>query len=153
MFKSIVGGKIFMSYTIKEVSEMTKIPASTLRFYDKNGLLPFLCKNESGHRNFTELDLKSLQIIQCLKKTGMSIKEIKKYSDLIQKGDSTLKIRYEMFIEKKFAIEKEIAELKKSLEILAYKEEYYKTALELGTEKDLMCQSKLPYFEEFLNKK
>lgn len=54
-----------MKYTIKKVSEMTKIPTTTLRFYDKVGLLPFLQRKKSGYRSFSELDLASLQIVEC----------------------------------------------------------------------------------------
>ena len=130
---------------------MTKIPASKLRFYDQKGLLPFLEKNSSGHRNFTELDLASLQIVECLKKTGLSIDEIKKFSEWTFEGDSTLQNRLELFLNQKISVENQIDELKKSLEIIEHKINYYKKALEFGTEKNLRGKDNLPYAEEFLN--
>ena len=142
-----------MEYTIKEVSKMTKIPATTLRFYDKNNLLPFLQRKSSGHRNFTELDLASLQIVECLKKTGLSIEEIKKFSEWTLEGDSTLQKRLELFLNQKNSVQNKIDELKKSLEIIEHKINYYKKALELGTEKNLRGKDNLPYVEEFLQKK
>ena len=66
-----------MTYTIKEASDITGIPATTLRYYDKEGILPFLERKESGHRMFSEQDLSMLRIIECLKCTGMSIKDIR----------------------------------------------------------------------------
>lgn len=64
-------------YTIGEVSKMFDIPISTLRYYDKEGLLLGLEKNDSGIRKFTKQSLESLRVIECLKKTGMQIKDIK----------------------------------------------------------------------------
>ena len=83
-----------MTYTIKEASDITGIPATTLRYYDKEGILPFLERKESGHRMFSEQDLSMLRIIECLKCTGMSIKDIRQYAVWAQMGDSTLEQRY-----------------------------------------------------------
>ena len=65
-----------MSYTIQEVSRMTGIPTTTLRYYDKEGLLPFLERKPSGYRVFHDIDIASLQIVECLKRTGMPIADI-----------------------------------------------------------------------------
>lgn len=140
-----------MEYTIKQVSEMTKIPVTTLRFYDKAGLLPFLKRKESGYRNFTELDLASLQIVECLKKTGLSVEEIRKFSEWTIEGDSTLEKRLELFLNQKISVENQIEELEKSLEIIEHKINYYKKAVELGTEKNLRGKDNLPYADEFIS--
>ena len=66
-------------YTIGQKSEMFQLPISTLRYYDKEGLLPFVERSEGGIRMFKDSDIEWLNIIECLKKTGMSIKEIKKF--------------------------------------------------------------------------
>lgn len=87
-----------MTYTIKEASDITGIPATTLRYYDKEGILPFLERKESGHRMFSEQDLSMLRIIECLKCTGMSIKDIRQYAVWAQMGDSTLEQRYNLFL-------------------------------------------------------
>ena len=79
-----------MSYTIQQVSKMTRIPATTLRYYDKEGLLPFLERTESGYRRFSDVDLASLQIVQCLKSARLSIEEIRQFSEWVHEGDSTL---------------------------------------------------------------
>lgn len=73
-----------MSYTIQQVANMTGIPATTLRYYDKEGLLPFLERRSSGYREFSDIDLASLQIVQCLKATGMSVAEMKQFSDWVR---------------------------------------------------------------------
>ena len=140
-----------MPYTIQQVSEMTGIPSTTLRYYDKEGLLPFLERKPSGYRAFSDIDLAMLQVLQCLKETGMSIEEMKKFSQWVQQGDVTLKERYEMFVNRKAAVEQQIAELQKSLEIINHKCEYYKSAMEAGTEKHLRGKDSLPFADEFLS--
>ena len=65
-----------MSYTIREVSEMMGIPASTLRYYDKKGLLPFVKRGESGYRIFSKENIRTLRLIECLKSTGMTLEQI-----------------------------------------------------------------------------
>lgn len=138
-----------MSYTIRQVACMTGIPATTLRYYDKEGLLPFLERRPSGYRVFSDTDLSMLQVLQCLKDTGMSIEEMKQFSLWVQKGDASLKERYEMFVRRKAVVEGQIAELQKSLKIIEYKINYYKEAVAAGTEKHLTGKDILPYAEEF----
>lgn len=90
-----------MKYGIKEVSSMVQIPLSTIRYYDAEGLLPFLERKESGYRIFSDGDIALLQVIECFKSTGMSIKDIRRFVELIKQGDETLQERYDMFAEQK----------------------------------------------------
>ena len=124
-----------MKYSIGEVAKKFNLSASTLRYYDKEGLFPNLQRSESGIRSFSDIDLRSLKIIECLKNTGMPIKDIKVFVDWCGQGDTTLHERYEMFIERKIIIDEQIASLQKTLEVIDYKCWYYQTALEAGTEK------------------
>ncbi|URZ17499.1 MerR family transcriptional regulator [Clostridium felsineum] len=124
-----------MSYSIGEVAQKLNLSTSTLRYYDKEGLLPFVKRNSSGIRTFSDEDLKSLHIIECLKNTNMPIKDIKTFIDWCSKGDSTLEERYNMFIERRKIVEEQMANLKHTLETIDYKCWYYKTALDAGTEK------------------
>ncbi|BFK80837.1 MerR family transcriptional regulator [Clostridium baratii] len=110
------------------------LSVSTIRYYDKEGLLPFIERTESGYRIFLESDVKMLEIIECLKHTGMSIKDIKAFSNWVKDGDYSLEQRYEMFLERKKVVEAQIQELQKSLDLINHKCWYYKTALEAGTE-------------------
>ncbi|MBQ2593996.1 MAG: MerR family transcriptional regulator [Candidatus Riflebacteria bacterium] len=142
-----------MSYTIQEVSKMTNIPTTTLRYYDKEGLLPFLKRESSGYRTFSDIDISMLQIIQCLKSTGMAISDIKQFTQWLLEGDSTLKKRQEMFLKRKEAVENEIKELNKMLDIINFKCEYYKKAIQAGTDKHLFGKDKLPHADEFLKHK
>lgn len=122
------------TYTISEVAKQLNLTVYTLRYYDKEGLLPFVERTSSGIRMFKDSDIEALNVIECLKSTGMPIKEIKNFIDWCSDGDSTLQQRYDMFIERKASVEAQIEELKKTLELINHKCDYYKIALEAGTE-------------------
>ena len=117
-----------MTYTIGDIAQKIGLTPSTLRYYDKEGLLPFVDRTESGIRRFKDSDMEWLSIIECLKYTGMSIKEIKAFIDWCMEGDASLSQRYELFLERKRETEKQIKMLQNSLDIINYKCWYYKTA-------------------------
>lgn len=74
-------------YTIKEVSKEYSLSQYTIRYYDKEGLLPFVKRDQFGRRVFSSEDMEQIGLICCLKETGMSIKDIKEYVDLYQKKE------------------------------------------------------------------
>ena len=80
-------------YTIGDASEIVGLPASTIRFYEKNGLLPNMRRNSNGIRMFTDEDIKWIRFLEKLKIGGMSIREMREYVKLSGQGDSTLKER------------------------------------------------------------
>lgn len=123
-----------MTYSISEVAKMLNLTIYTLRYYDKEGLMPFVERTPSGTRVFKESDLDALKIIECLKATGMPIKDIKNFIDWCSQGDSSLQQRYGMFLERKAVVEAQMEELKKTMEVIDFKCRYYKTAVEAGTE-------------------
>ncbi|QGQ45606.1 MerR family transcriptional regulator [Metabacillus sediminilitoris] len=122
------------TYSISEVAKELNLTVYTLRYYDKEGLMPFVERTASGTRLFKESDIGALKVIECLKATGMPIKEIKHFIDWCSDGDSTLQQRYDMFLERKASVEAQMEELKKTMEIIDHKCSYYKTALDAGTE-------------------
>lgn len=124
-----------MPYTIKQAAELTNLTPVTLRYYDKQGLLPFMERRESGYRMFSDGDIAMLRVIECLKKSGMSIKDIRQFSEWVLMGDDSLQERYEMFLERKKAVEAQMADLQKTLDFINHKCCYYETAIEAGSEK------------------
>ena len=124
-----------MNYSIQDISKKTGLTISTLRYYDKEGLFPNLERKESNYRVFTELELETLKIIACFKKAGLSISEIRKYMELIQKGDETLKERLDIMVHQKEALEKQKKEIEESIACVEWKISYYEQALQDGTEK------------------
>lgn len=123
-----------MGYTIGQAAYKLGLTTHTLRFYDKEGLLPFVGKNKSGMRVFSDQDLEGLVIINCLKETGLSLKEIKKYIDWCQAGNSTLSARLNLFIQQKQRLEEQMCRLQKHMEKIDYKIAYYKEAVSAGSD-------------------
>lgn len=122
-------------YTIKDAADIMNVPTSTIRYYDKEGLLPFVKRLDYGYRIFTEKDIATLRIIDCLKKTGMPIKEIRQFSEWLEEGDASLQKRYDMFLERKKVVEEQMSKLQEILNIINQKCWYYETAIAAGTEK------------------
>ncbi|WP_145132940.1 MerR family transcriptional regulator [Paenibacillus sp. Y412MC10] len=122
------------TFSISEAAKQLNLTIYTLRYYDKEGLLPFVERTASGTRLFKESDIEALKVIECLKTTGMPIKEIKNFINWCSEGDKTLKQRYDMFLERKAVVEAQMEELKKTMEVIEHKCFYYKTALDAGTE-------------------
>lgn len=123
-----------MYYTIGEAAKRMNVSTSTIRFYDKNGLLPFVERDENGRRQFKDNDFNFLQVISCLKKSGVPVKTIRDFIQLSLQGDTTLTQRYDYLDYEEKQLEAKIAELNEQLDYLRYKKWYYKTAIEAETE-------------------
>lgn len=121
-------------YTIGQVSNKFNLSISTLRYYDKEGLLQDVQRNEAGIRKFSQKDLNTLHVIECLKKSGMQLKDIKIFLDWCKQGDSTLEKRYEMILRRKAEVQKQMEELQNVMDFVDYKCWYYQQAVNDGTE-------------------
>ena len=123
-------------FTIGQVSEMFDLPVSTLRYYDKEGLFPELNRT-SGIRQFSEKEVEALRVIECLKKTGLQIKDIKQFMSWCMEGSSTYTKRKELFENQKKQVEAEITKLNITLDMLNFKCWYYSEAIKDGNENRL----------------
>ena len=122
-----------MAYTVGEMARRLDVPASTIRYYDKEGLLPFVGRSSGGIRVFTEKDFEWLRIIECLKKTGMSLKDIREYIELAMQSDETIARRLELFRKQRTVLETRMAELQQTMDTLDYKCWFYETAAARGS--------------------
>lgn len=120
-------------YTIGQVAKQVNMPVSTLRYYDNEGLFPHLVRS-SGIRKFSENEIEALHMIECLKRSGLEIKEIKNFMELCAQGSSTYPQRYELFVKQRQAVEQEMQQLQKTLDMLRFKCWYYEQALKDGNE-------------------
>lgn len=131
-----------MLYTVGEMAKALGIPASTLRYYDKEGLLPFVERSSGGIRMFTDKDYEWLKVIECLKQSGLSIKEIRAFIDMAQRGDeSSLAERRALFQARRDAVKKQMEEMRETLALLEFKCWYYEQALQDGTEEKVRSLS------------
>lgn len=122
-----------MVYTIGEMAKKMNISPSAIRYYDKEGLIPFVDRSEGGIRIFKDKDFEGLSIINCLKQAGMPIKDIKKFIDMVSQGDKTVDERLELFQNRRDEVKHQIQELQNTLKVLEYKCWYYETAKQAGT--------------------
>ena len=122
-----------MVCTVGEMAKILEIPASTLRYYDKEGLLPFVERSSGGIRMFRETDIEWLQVIGCMKKAGMSIRDIRRYIELAMQGDNTIETRLQMFQHQREVLTQQITEMQHTLETVEYKCWFYETARAAGT--------------------
>lgn len=113
-------------YTIKEVSKLMDVSEHTLRFWAKSGLFPSITRDANNIRQFSEHDLGWVKIVKCLRSVGTDNKSIKRYIDLCLIGDSTIPERYGIIKATRIKALQQMEELKKQLELLDYKESYYK---------------------------
>lgn len=123
-----------MSYSIGEVAEMLNTQPSTLRYYESEGLLPNLERTANGRRRFSDTDIEACRVIECLKESGLSIKEIRDFMEMVQAGDSTLTDRLALFEARRESVLSEIERLQETLAVLDFKCWYYETALKAGAE-------------------
>ena len=120
-------------YTIGQVSQMFGLPISTLRYYDKQGLFPNM-ERVSGIRKFSDSEMEALRVIECLKKSGMEIKDIKQFMDLCVEGASTYPQRKALVEKQRERLEAELVHMNKVLDMLKFKCWYYEQATHDGCE-------------------
>lgn len=123
-------------YTIGQVAEMFGLPISTLRYYDKEGLFPDM-RRVSGVRRFTDKELETLRVIECLKRSGLEIKDIRQFMEWCSEGSKTYAQRYELFQRQRAAVEAELEQLQKTLDMVRFKCWYYEQAIRDGNEERL----------------
>lgn len=122
-----------MIYTVGEMAKKIGVAPSTLRYYDKEGLLPFVERSSGGIRVFKEADYEWLKVIECLKKTGMPLKDIKAFIEMAVQGDETINERLELIRKQRDEVGRQIAELQETMDTLNFKCWYYETAKSAGT--------------------
>lgn len=120
-------------YTIGQVAQMFDLPISTLRYYDKQGLFPNM-ERVSGIRKFSEVEIEALRVIECLKKTGMEIKDIRQFMDWCAEGPATYPQRKAMFEAQRAHMEAELEQMNRTLDMLKFKCWYYEQAIKDGGE-------------------
>lgn len=120
-------------YLIGDISKQFDLSISTIRYYDKEGLLKDIDRSASGIRVFTDKDIETIKVIECLKKAGMKLKDIKIFIEWCECGDKTINLRKQMFLERKKEVIEQINELKEVLNFIEYKCWYYDEASKLGS--------------------
>lgn len=116
-------------YSVTEAAKISGLSAHTLRYYDDLGLFPFLQRTQGDKRLFSDADMQWVQLIECLRNTGMPISEVKNYVELCLRGDSTLNERLEIVKRQETIMKEQIKEMRKHLKLLQFKKNYYEQQL------------------------
>lgn len=122
--------------TIKDVAAHVGESEHTIRYYCKEGLFPFIVRDNNNIRRFTEEDLEGVRIVLCLRDTGMPLADIKKYMDLCTKGSSTINERLEIIRNQKEKAYRQMQEFQKKIDHLKWKEQHYMELIENGMKDD-----------------
>lgn len=117
-------------HTIEEAAELTGVSKHTLRYYEREGLLPAIAKAPSGHRRYSEDDIGWIKFLQLLRATGMPIRDMKDFVALTHAGDHTIAQRVEVLERCREALVKRMAEDREHLERLNFKIDYYTSVLD-----------------------
>ena len=121
---------------ISEVSEQYDLSLDTLRYYERIGLLPPVNRNESGIRDYSDLDLRRVEFVRCMRSAGLPIEVLIRYVGLVQQGDVTIETRKEILEEQRESLAARMEEMQKTLDLLDHKIEVYENVL-LKKEKEM----------------
>ena len=116
-------------YTVKEVAQMMKISVHTIRYYDNEGLIPFVSRTQSNARMFSEYDLSWIRTVHCLRATNLSINDIKKYIELCLKGNKTIPQRAKIIFNQEKNLKEHLKQLQEQMKVLQIKKKYYTNLL------------------------
>ena len=122
---------------ISEVSEQSGISSDTLRYYERIGLLPPVSRNKSGIRDYTELDLRRVEFVKCMRSAGLPLETLIEYYGLVQQGDQTIATRKKILMEQREQLTAKMAEIQKTLDLVDYKIGVYENRI-LGKERQLV---------------
>lgn len=123
-----------ITYSIGDVAKRLGLTVQAIRYYDAEGLLPLLKRDAGGRRVFTEDDIRTLQMILDLRDAGVSIKDSAQFENWRLQGDQTLQDRADFLDEHEHELQSRIDSLNASMAHLHFKQWYYQTALQAGTE-------------------
>jgi len=121
---------------IAEVSEQYGLSSDTLRYYERIGLIPPVNRNGGGIRDYSELDIKRVEFVKCMRSAGLPVEVLIEYIGLVQKGDQTIEARKEILMEQRELLVARMAQMQKTLDILNHKIEVYEKAV-LKNEKEM----------------
>lgn len=110
-----------MTYTIQQMAEKTGLTAYTLRYYEDIALLEPIARASNGHRRYSEEDVRRVTFLKRLRKTGMSLEEMKHFIALYREGHASATARRELLEAQRQSVTEQIAELRDIIDFIDYK--------------------------------
>ena len=124
-------------YSAKETAQMTGLSTATLRYYEKEKLLPQIARNSQKYRQYTDEDIEWIKMIQCMRMANIPIHSIKEYVGLLLLGGETLEQRFAMVQNHIEDIKKQMTDLQNAFELTQKKLSFYKKLLEDSSFKNM----------------
>ena len=118
-----------MTLTISDAARASGVSAHTLRYYERAGLLEPVDRAGSGHRRYAEEDLARIRFLIRLRSTGMPIRRIREYAELMRRGEDTEEARMALLEEHRDAVRSQLAEMQHNLELIEHKIDFYRERL------------------------
>lgn len=118
--------------TIKEVSEKYGISQDTLRYYERVGMIPPVTRTPSGIRNYTDEDVKWVELAICMRSAGLPVEVMIEYLKLFQQGDETIPARLDLLTEQREVLLEQKKQIEQTLDRLNYKIARYEIAVQTG---------------------
>ena len=119
-----------MSLTVGEAAERVGLTTYTLRWYEQEGLVAPVGRDSGGRRRYTESDVNWLFLLTRLRRTGMPVRDLRRYAEQARQGDRTLGARRALFEAHRSRVLARMAELEEDLKVLDYKIDAYRRAEE-----------------------
>lgn len=113
--------------TIAEAAEAAGLSVHTVRYYERAGLLTPIERNGLGHRRFTEQDVEWLVVCTKLRATGMPIRRVREYAELVRDGEGNEAERLALLEAHRADVLERLAEVQRNLELIDYKIELYRS--------------------------
>jgi DNA-binding transcriptional MerR regulator len=110
---------------VGEAAQRVGLSTHTLRWYEQEGLVEPVGRDSAGRRRYTQGDLDWLVLLTRLRRTGMPVRDMRRYAELARVGDSTLGARRRLFEEHRDRVLARIGELEEDLKVLDYKIKIY----------------------------
>ena len=121
---------------ISEVSDRCDLSIDTLRYYERIGLIPPVHRNEGGIRDYSDLDIRRVEFVKCLRSAGLPIEVLSEYFALVEQGDQTAAARKQILIDQREQLLARIAEMQETADLLAHKIEVYEDII-MDREKEI----------------
>lgn len=130
-----------MTYTIQEVSKKVNVSTYSIRYYDDHGLLPMVTRDGNNSRVFDDVDIEWVEIVTCLRATGMPLAKIKHYIELCLEGDKTVRERYRIMVEQQRETMAQAEKIQAHLRLINKKVDHYANVL-INNRPDTLMPSK-----------
>ena len=134
-------------YSAKEAAEITGLSTATLRYYEREKLIPQITRTDQKYRQYTDTDIEWIKMIQCMRMANIPIRSIKQYVELLIQGGKTLKQRSDMVQGHIKDIENQITNLQNALILTQKKLIFYGELIQEPSYKEITYMEEWKMFK------